>query len=104
MNTAITTFSYIIAYMSYFMWLLYMLCVPKAIHIFQQESYQLRDYFRWIYKNPKKAFGPGARQFIICMIYFLINILIAFAIIKFGFSEEQRALVYCIQLFAFYVL
>ena len=104
MNTALKIFSYVVAFMSYFVWLLYMFCIPKAIHIFQQEGYHLRDYFRWICKNPKKSFGVGARQFIICVVYFIINVLIDFIAIKQYFAEEQRALIYFIQVFSFYLL
>ena len=46
---------------------LYMFCLPKAIHIFQQESYQLKDYFRWLNKNPKQAFFLGAKELGICL-------------------------------------
>lgn len=104
MKTAITALSYLVAIPSYFMWLLYMFCIPKAIHIFQQESYNIKDYFRWIYKNPKKAFGTGARQFLICLAYFVISIIIDIGIIRARWGEEERALIYSLQLFLFYVL
>ncbi len=85
--------------------IVYMFCLPKAIHIFQQESYQFRDYFRWITKNPKQAFGGGVKQFLLCLLYFVCMILIdAFIIFKLDFSYEIRVLIYTIQLLLLYAI
>ncbi|MBR3280818.1 MAG: hypothetical protein IKI57_03075 [Clostridia bacterium] len=46
-------------------WIFYMIQVPRMLHIMQQESYQNDGMYRWITKNPKKAFK---RPFIICVI------------------------------------
>lgn len=57
-------------------WILYMLCVPRVIHIFQMEGYKTSDYTRWLAKNYKKAFEPGLGQFIACLGYFIFLLLI----------------------------
>ncbi len=51
--------------------IIYMMSIPRMLHMFQLESYQYRDYFRWLTKNPKKAFGPGARQLIGTVFYYI---------------------------------
>ena len=50
-------------------WIIYMLCVPRAVHIFQMEGYKARDYLRWLPKNYKNAFSAGLPQFIACLIF-----------------------------------
>ena len=42
-----------------------MISVPRMLHIMQQESYQNDGMYRWITKNPKRAFR---RPFIIFLI------------------------------------
>ena len=59
MREAINLMELLVVLLRYCTGIMFLFCVPKAIHIFQQESYQFRDYFRWITKNPKKAFGDG---------------------------------------------
>lgn len=88
----------------YFLWLLYMLCIPKAIHIFQQESYQLKDYFRWITHHPKQAFGAGKKQFLICIAYFVVMLLIGFGVYKSSIVYEAKALIDTLQIFSFYIV
>jgi len=104
MEFAITHLSNAVEILHFFLWIFYLFCIPKAIHIFQQEGYQLRDYIRWIYQNPKQAFGSGWKQFFICIIYFVIMVLLDVGIYHLGFSIEQRGLIYLIQLFFFYVI
>lgn len=104
MKFAITSLSYIVETLHYFLWILYLFCIPKAIHIFQQESYQLRDYIRWIYKNPKQAFMGGFKQFAICVSYFIFIVLIDIFVIKFNFTLEQKGLIYLLQIFLLYVI
>ena len=57
-------------------WIIYMLCVPRAVHIFQMEGYKARDYMRWLPKNYKNAFSAGAPQFIACLIFALSMIIL----------------------------
>lgn len=84
--------------------ILFLFCIPKAIHIFQQESYQFRDYFRWITKNPKKAFGEGWRELASTLIFFALMFLVDLYITKFNFTEEIKALIYLVQLVCLYVI
>lgn len=104
MEFAITLMSDLIFVGNFFLIFLYMFCIPKAIHIFQQESYQVKDYFRWITKNPKQAFKPGIKQFIFYLIYFVIMLLIDAFVYRFNFDSEVKALIYCIQLVLFYII
>ena len=69
------------AFFAYAPWVIYMLCVPRMVHIFQMESYKAKDYMRWLSKNSKKAFSMGASQLIACAIYgiaiLIINLLLS---------------------------
>ena len=104
MEFAITLMSNLILVGNFFLIFLYMFCIPKAIHIFQQESYQVKDYFRWITKNPKQAFKSGIKQFILYLIYFVIMLLIDAFVYRFNFDSEVKALIYCLQLVLFYII
>lgn len=104
MELAITSLSYIVEIMHYFLWIVYLFCIPKAIHIFQQENYQLRDYIRWIYKNPKQAFMAGFKQLTICISYFICIVLIDILVIKLNLALEQKGLIYLLQIFLLYVI
>ena len=66
--------------------IMFLFCVPKAIHIFQQESYQFRDYFRWITKNPKKAFGEGMFELACTLVFFTLMVLMDIYITRFNFA------------------
>ncbi|MBR4110374.1 MAG: UDP-N-acetylmuramoyl-tripeptide--D-alanyl-D-alanine ligase [Clostridia bacterium] len=48
----------------FFCWVIYLMNVPKMLHIMQLESYQVDGFFRWITKNPKKAFKNTGIQFL----------------------------------------
>lgn len=57
-------------------WIIYMYSVPRVLHIFQLESYNWRDYIKWLSKNAKNAFMPGIRQLIACGgFYMAVNII-----------------------------
>lgn len=83
---------------------LFMFCIPKAIHIFQQESYHFKDYFRWIYKNPKKAFGTGIKEVCVTFLYSILMILLDIVLIKCRITEYSRAIIYMIQLLMLYIV
>lgn len=84
--------------------IMFLFCVPRAIHIFQQESYQFRDYFRWITKNPKKAFGGGLFELASTLIFFALMVLIDLYITRFNFTDDVKALIYLVQLLCLYVV
>ena len=84
--------------------IMFLFCVPKAIHIFQQESYQFRDYFRWVTKNPKKAFGEGMFELACTLIYFALMVLVDVYVTKFDLTEAEKALIYLVQLLCLYVV
>ena len=51
---------------------IYMLHVPRFLHIMQLESYHDKDYFNWLIKNGKKAFKLGAIQFLIYALVLMV--------------------------------
>jgi len=61
-----------------FFWIIYMLNVPRMLHIAQLESYQNDGIFRWVTKNAKQAFKKGAMQFLITGIVYLLSGLLIF--------------------------
>lgn len=88
----------------YFLWLLYMFCLPKAIHVFQQESYNVKDYFRWIIKNPKKAFFSAGKEVITCIVTMLILFIIGLVTFNFVNNPLNRQAVYLVEIFGLYLL
>lgn len=88
----------------YFLWLLYMFCLPKAIHVFQQESYNVRDYFRWIIKNPKKAFFSGGKEVVTCIVTMLILFIIGLLTFNFVDNPLNKQIVYLVEIFGLYLL
>lgn len=88
----------------YFLWLLYMFCLPKAIHVFQQESYNVKDYFRWIIKNPKKAFFSADKEVITCIVTMLILFIIGLVTFNFVNNPLNRQAVYLVEIFGLYLL
>ena len=96
MKLIITILSDVCYFLKFTFWIAFMLSVPKAIHVFQQESYHIRDYVRWIFNNPKKAFGPGFKQFVICLLYSIVNIVIDIFVVKIGLNEVNKGLIYLI--------
>lgn len=78
-------------------WIVYMLNVPKMLHIMQLESYQNDGMFRWITKNSKTAFKKGARQLLIVSgVFFASSILFLF--VQKNLSEAQMYIAYFIRL------
>ena len=70
------SFNTIYNLISIIFWVVYMLMVPRVLHIMQQESYQNDGMYRWITKNPKIAFKRGA--------LFLLGTVIVFIILTLG--------------------
>ena len=66
-----------ITILDFLFWIVYMLNVPRVLHIMQLESYQNDGMFRWIVKNPKLAFKKGAMQFLITGAVYLLTGLLA---------------------------
>ena len=105
MASVLSILSYILLILSAGMIILFMFCIPKAIHIFQQESYQFRDYFRWVIKNPKKAFGAYFRYFILNSIYFLSMVIIDVILYyTTNLSIESKRWIYLIQTLMYEVI
>lgn len=66
-------------------WILYMLQVPRMLHIMQQESYQNDGMIRWIAKNPKSAFKKGVIQlFIVLLVYLAFSAIVILVARKYG--------------------
>ena len=84
-------------------WIIYMLCVPRAVHIFQMEGYKARDYMRWLPKNYKNAFAPGFPQFAACLGFAAAMLLIDALILKFA-PIYFSLLVVMIQSILFFVV
>jgi len=74
-------------------WIIYMLNVPRMLHVMQLESYQNDGMFRWIIKNPKIAFKKGGIQFLITGIVYLLSGIIVVAL-KDVLKEEYALAAY----------
>ncbi len=70
-------------------WIIYGLALPDMLHIMQQESYQNDGMYRWILKNPKKAFKPGFIGMVIVVLAFLLFSAIVMLITKFANIDES---------------
>ncbi len=77
----------------YFCWVLYILSIPKMLHIMQLESYQIDGFFRWIIKNPKKAFKSGGIQLLSVLGTFVISLITMLILSKCNFALNQNALI-----------
>ena len=104
MRAVINIIENLVVMLRFGMPIMFLFCVPKAIHIFQQESYQFRDYFRWVTKNPKKAFGEGMFELACTLIYFALMVLVDVYVTKFDLTEAEKALIYLVQLLCLYVV
>ncbi len=62
--------------------IVYMFLVPKFLHIMQQESYQNDGMFRWIIKNPRKAFGQGIIQMAVVVITYILTGVVLLNVVK----------------------
>lgn len=90
--------------LQYFLWFPFMMCLPKAIHTFQQESYQFKDYIRWISKNPKQALGGALKEIFIMLVYVISMMILDIAITKLNVPLNIRDAIHIIQLIAYQVL
>lgn len=81
MINAIETIFSLIFY--YGPWIIYMLCVPRMLHMLQLEGYNNKDYMRWIGKNAKSAFKPGFMQAVLCGAFYLIATLINYILVNY---------------------
>lgn len=63
-----------------FFWILYMLSIPRLLHVMQLESYQNDGMFRWITNNAKKAFKSGGVQLIATSLTYILTTGIIFLI------------------------
>lgn len=77
----------------YFCWVIYILSVPRMLHIMQLESYQIDGFFRWIMKNPKKAFKSGGIQVLIVLGSFIVSLLTLLILQKCKVALSGNALV-----------
>ena len=82
--------------------IIYMLHVPRFLHIMQLESYHNKDYFNWITKNGKKAFKIGAVQFLFfALLFFAIMLFVKIA--KFELTLTYVGIVYLLIALSFFV-
>ena len=64
-------------YLDIFFWIIYGITLPDMLHIMQQESYQNDGMFRWIIKNPKKAFKNGVIGiFLVLLVYLALSAIV----------------------------
>ena len=83
--------------------IVYMLSVPRILHIFQLESYNWKDYINWLSKNAKNAFMPGVKQFIACGgFYFAVMLtnLIVLKVSPTSFTKDLRV----VEIYAMFVV
>lgn len=78
-------------------WIIYMLNVPRMLHIAQLESYQNDGIYRWIMKNYKVAFKKGGIQLLITGAVFLLSSILLIAL-KGMMSQEAFLMVYLIRM------
>lgn len=77
----------------YFCWIVYILSVPRMLHIMQLESYQIDGFSRWIIKNPKNAFKAGGIQVLVVFGTFIISLLTLFILQKCNIALSENALI-----------
>lgn len=80
------------------LWVVYMLNVPRMLHIAQLESYQNDGIFRWLIKNYKQAFKKGAIQLLITAITHLLMITVIF-MLKEKISPDALLFAYLIGVY-----
>ncbi len=86
--------------------IVYMMNVPRILHFAQLEGYGIRDYTRWICKNPKLAFKVEFPQFIGTLVTFLTVFLVNMFLAKNLSSASLRIvmIVECFSLLAVYMI
>ena len=73
-------------------WIIYLLSVPRMLHIMQLESYQYDGYFRWLVKNPKKAFKAPGIQLLTVWGTFLLSTLVIYTLAKMNMALSMWTL------------
>ena len=68
--------------------IIYLMSTPNMLHIMQQESYQNDGMYRWILKNPKKAFKNGLVGMIVTVAVMLITSVVMLGIVKSNIINE----------------
>ena len=87
------------------MWTIYMMMLPKTLHMMQLEGYNNKDYIRWIVKNPKKAFKSGVKQLVaLALCYGVILLANLIAIRQNAFSIRLFLFEFLIFVAAFYCI
>lgn len=84
----------------FFCWVLYLMNVPRMLHIMQLESYQTDGFFRCISKNPKKILKGSGIQFLSVFGMFVITTLALFALQKMNVQLNFWALFFQFSLIA----
>ncbi len=79
-------------------WVIYMLNVPRILHVMQLESYQNDGMIRWISNNAKKAFKAGGFQLIITSIAYVISTLVM-ALLKGKIAVETLSILWFVRMF-----
>ncbi len=75
-------------------WIIYMFCVPRVLHIFQMESYNSKDYMRWLPQNGKNLFAQGLWQFLACFFYWIVIVVINCTVKGLSFSQVETLYVF----------
>lgn len=74
-------FTMLVLMESFLCYVVYLMLVPRMLHIFQMEGYKTEDYIRWLSKNAKNAFAPGLKMLlkvgIPTLIYIILNAIIS---------------------------
>lgn len=78
-------------------WIIYMLSVPRMLHVMQLESYQNDGMFRWIINHAKVAFKKGGMQLLATGGAYLLSTLLLF-VLKEKLSVETFRIFWIIRL------
>ncbi len=81
-----------------------MMLVPKIVHILQLESYNNKDYTRWLGKNFKIAFKPGLKQLIFVTAYLVFMIITNLVIGTFWPSFLDNIYLILVENFGLFIL
>lgn len=89
----------------YLCWLIYGMSIPRMLHIMQLESYQIDGFFRWLKKNPKKAFKTGFMQFLAVIVTFVISLLVLILLQKNNVALTGNAImIQCLVIFTVFII
>lgn len=78
-------------------WVMYMINVPRMLHVMQQESYQNDGMYRWIINNGKRAFKKGGIQLLATGLTYAITILLL-GVLKPHVSSETFITLFSIRM------